>query len=82
MRDYLPSREQMGRYMQISQVGLEMVVPIGIGVGIDFWIGWGPWLSIVGTILGLTLGMAHLFYVLNKIEKAEQKEQGKGQDKA
>jgi len=82
MREYLPSREQMGRYMQISQVGLEMVAPIGLGVAIDLWIGWGPWLAIIGTILGLGLGMTHLFYVLNKIEKAEQQDTQKEQDKS
>lgn len=76
MRGYLPDRKQWGRYLAFSQIGMEMVAPIGLGAWVDITWGTKPWLSVVGTLLGLSAGMTHLFYLLRKIEEAEQKERG------
>ena len=45
----LPNSREMGRYFALAQVGLEMVVPIVIGVLADSYFGWGPWGVVVGS---------------------------------
>jgi F0F1-type ATP synthase assembly protein I len=59
----MPSEEfdrTMSRLMTLGSVGMEMVAPIGIGIGLDFWLGSMPWLSIVGAILGFSFGIYRL----------------------
>jgi F0F1-type ATP synthase assembly protein I len=56
-----PNPRQMGRYLAIAQVGMEMVAPIGLGVALDYYLGWTPWATITGVILGLAGGLLHLF---------------------
>jgi F0F1-type ATP synthase assembly protein I len=58
--------KNLGHYFAIGQVGLEMVVPIAIGVGLDQYLGWTPWGTVVGAVIGLVGGLAHLVQVLNK----------------
>lgn len=48
------------RYMAMSQAGLEMVVPIGIGVAVDYYANTGPWGAVVGAVLGFGVGLTHL----------------------
>ncbi|MFM7149794.1 MAG: AtpZ/AtpI family protein [Gemmataceae bacterium] len=59
----LPSstdRKELARYMALSQVGLEMVAPIGLGLILDHYLKWSPWGVISGSVLGLVGGIAHL----------------------
>ncbi len=56
----------MRRYMALSQVGLEMVAPIGVGLAVDHFLGWFPWGTICGAALGLTAGLVHLIYFVSK----------------
>ncbi|HEV8060762.1 MAG TPA: AtpZ/AtpI family protein [Gemmataceae bacterium] len=65
MSEDSPEPSKLAEYAALSQVGLEMVAPIGLGVLLDYWIGWGPWGVIGGAILGLVGGMAHLVSILN-----------------
>jgi F0F1-type ATP synthase assembly protein I len=58
----------MERYVALSQIGLEMVVPIVVGLVLDHYLGWTPWALIVGAILGLVGGFAHLVHLLNKLD--------------
>jgi F0F1-type ATP synthase assembly protein I len=60
------NRNEMGRYLAMSQVGMEMVVPIGLGVLVDHWLKWGPWGVIVGACLGLTIGFIRLIRFVSK----------------
>ncbi len=46
--------------MALSQVGLEMAAPIGLGYLADRLLGWLPVLTVLGAIVGLVGGMAHL----------------------
>lgn len=55
----------MARLMTIGSVGSEMVIPIGAGIGVDWWLGTIPLFSVVGAVLGLGLGIFHLV-VLNR----------------
>ena len=54
----------MAKVAQISQIGLEMAVPVGVGIGVDFWLNTLPWFTIIGAILGPTLGFIHLLAVI------------------
>jgi F0F1-type ATP synthase assembly protein I len=57
---------ELGRYLVLAQVGLEMVVPIVAGMYLDTRFAWGPWGTIVGAVIGLIGGLAHLIYLLNR----------------
>ena len=61
---------EMGYLLAISQVGLEMVVPIGLGVGLDLWLGTMPWITVAGVLLGLFGGIAHLLVIVDRMDKA------------
>lgn len=55
---------KLARIAQISQIGIEMAIPAGLGVGIDYWLGTMPWFTILGAILGPILGFIHLLALL------------------
>jgi len=64
-----PDFKLLGQLAVLSQIGLEMAAPVGIGAALDYYFGWGPWASIAGAILGLVGGMAHLLAILNRRTK-------------
>lgn len=61
----------MAKVAQISQIGIEMAVPVGLGVGADFWLGTLPWFTIVGAILGPVLGFVHLMSLIRPNSEAK-----------
>lgn len=67
----LPNPKEMGRLMALAQVGFEMVVPIGVGLLLDSYLGWSPWGIVGGTVLGFFGGLFHLFAMLKRFEKDE-----------
>jgi F0F1-type ATP synthase assembly protein I len=79
MPDDSPERSRLAQYAALSQVGLEMVAPIGIGALIDLWRDWGPWCSTAGAILGLVGGVAHLIQILNARTSGESAKQRREQ---
>jgi hypothetical protein len=54
------------RYFAFSQVGMEMVAPTVAGIMVDLWLHWLPWCTLIGVVLGLVVGFAHLIYLVNK----------------
>jgi F0F1-type ATP synthase assembly protein I len=60
------NQKAFSRYLGMSQAGLEMVVPIGIGVAVDWYWNTGPWGAIVGAVLGFGGGLTHLIYMSQK----------------
>ena len=54
------SPEQLGKLYALGQVGTEMVAPIILGLLLDYYLGWLPWLTLTGVILGFSLGMVHI----------------------
>jgi F0F1-type ATP synthase assembly protein I len=54
-----------GRGAAMAQVGFEMAAPIGLGVVLDRWLEWFPWLTIVGAVAGLVGGIFHLVVMAN-----------------
>lgn len=61
-----PSPRQLGWYYAMAQVGLEMVVPVGLGWWLDSVFGTQPWILVVGVVLGLALGIIHLVALSNR----------------
>lgn len=64
----LPDRKEIGRYLALSQIGLEMVAPIVAGLAADHYLGWTPWGLIAGAVLGLVGGLVHLVHLLNQMD--------------
>jgi len=58
----------MGKYFALAQVGMEMVAPIVLGLWLDHKFEIGPWGVIVGAVLGLVGGLAHLVVMLRRFE--------------
>lgn len=46
---------------RVTGIGLEFVVPAALGHGLDRWLGTKPWFVVLGAILGMALGMLHVF---------------------
>jgi F0F1-type ATP synthase assembly protein I len=64
----LGNRDDLRRYLLISEVAFEMVVPIGIGLALDHYLDWAPWGVTVGAVLGLVLGLLHLVWLANRAD--------------
>jgi hypothetical protein len=69
-----PDPKVLGYYHSLAQVGLEMVAPIGIGAWLDYMLGWRPWLTVAGAVVGFVGGLAHLLALLNRQPNESQTE--------
>jgi F0F1-type ATP synthase assembly protein I len=56
----------------LSQVGLEMVVPIGLGVLLDLYFQTTPWLMVIGVAAGLLVGWVQITTLLRRLDRAEK----------
>ena len=65
-----PNPRELGKYIGLAQVGLGMAAPIGVGVTLDLYFGWMPWGTIVGAVLGLVGGVAHLVAIASRQDRA------------
>jgi F0F1-type ATP synthase assembly protein I len=59
----------LGRYLAMGQIGMEMAGPIAIGVLLDHWLDWRPWCTVAGAGMGLVLGLVLLIRMANKENK-------------
>ena len=64
-----PDSKEIGRLMALSQIGFEMVVPIGVGLYLDDRLGWAPWGVVVGVVVGLVGGLTHMVVMLRRFDK-------------
>jgi F0F1-type ATP synthase assembly protein I len=67
----LPDRKEMGRYVALSQIGMEMVAPIVGGLLIDHYFDCKPWAMVAGAVLGLVGGLVHLVHLSNKMDSKD-----------
>ena len=61
-----PTSQDLGFYFALAQVGLEMVVPMGVGIFLDSTFGWTPWALVVGFVFGFVGGFLHLLGLLKQ----------------
>jgi len=57
---------------QITTVSLMMVLPALGGLWLDRTFGTGPWLLIVGALLGLLASMMHLLRMVGAIQSSQR----------
>lgn len=75
MPDDQSRSRQMGYLIALGQIGMEMVVPIGLGVALDVWLGTIPLFIVVGVLLGLVGGMVHMMAILKRMDQSKTKNQ-------
>ena len=69
-------RKDLSKALALSQIGMEMVVPIILGLVVDYYFGWLPWATVVGAVLGLIGGLAHLVQLTKKDVPKKNKTEG------
>lgn len=60
---------ELGHYYTLAQVGLEMVVPAGVGAILDHYLEIRPWGVITGAVLGFVIGLVHLITLAERHNK-------------
>lgn len=70
---YGSDRKELARYLALSQIGLEMVVPIILGLVVDHYLNLTPWGVVVGAVLGLIVGLVHLVQLTNQDDATPKK---------
>lgn len=68
---------EFGRLFALSQIGLEMVVPIVVGAVLDYYFAWGPWGVIIGAVLGFLTGILRIVRYLHQQDEANRQEKAK-----
>jgi F0F1-type ATP synthase assembly protein I len=53
-------QKDLGRYLALSQVGMEMAAPVALGWLVDDYFKTGPWGVIAGAAIGFIGGLTHL----------------------
>jgi len=73
MTQFLPvDPKEFGRWIALASVGLEMVVPIGLGYLLDRYAGCDPWGVIGGVVVGFVGGVLHLMILINLQERRDR----------
>jgi F0F1-type ATP synthase assembly protein I len=78
--DRNPDARELGIYFTLAQVGVEMVVPLILGLVVDYYASTSPWAMIAGMILGFVGGLWHIVLLTNKQEAARQQKGKSGSD--
>lgn len=65
------------RYVALGiTFGLGIVLFMGVGFALDKWLGWTPWLTMLGTLVGSVLSFVNVY---TKLER-ERREKVKPRD--
>jgi hypothetical protein len=70
-----PDRRELGFYFALSQVGLEMVAPMCLGLWLDYKFDWMPWATVIGAVLGAVGGFTHMLVLLKQHEQQNSSRQ-------
>jgi F0F1-type ATP synthase assembly protein I len=71
MPEETPDPREVGRYYALAQAGLEMVAPLVIGAFLDYKLGWAPWATVIGAIIGFVGGTMHLIIMAQRMDRDE-----------
>ncbi|MGD1008573.1 MAG: AtpZ/AtpI family protein [Candidatus Aminicenantales bacterium] len=70
-----PPRPSFRKLAELSSVGLmlpsSIIVGLFFGYFLDRWLGTGPWLLLIFTVLGVISGLLSLFRAMNKYTKGQ-----------
>jgi F0F1-type ATP synthase assembly protein I len=61
-----PDQRELGRYIALGQVGMEMAAPVALGMVLDHYLQWAPWATVGGAVIGLIGGLSHLVVLTNR----------------
>jgi ATP synthase protein I len=68
-----PPRPNFRKLAELSSIGLmlpsSIIVGLFFGYVLDRWLGTGPWLLLVFTVLGVVSGLLSLFRALKKYDQ-------------
>lgn len=57
----------LGKVITYSSIGIQVGLTVGLGmiagVYLDRWLGTGPWLTILGLVVGVISGFTRLFQI-------------------
>lgn len=74
MAELPEKRREWSLYLALGQVGLEMVVPIGLGFVLDRWLRTFPGFTAGGVVLGFIVGIVHLLHLLRRLDQSDSHE--------
>jgi F0F1-type ATP synthase assembly protein I len=69
-----PDFKEFGYYIALAQVALEMVAPLLVGIGLDYYLGWSPWGVVGGALIGFVGGMVHLIVLAGRPQNQRPKQ--------
>jgi F0F1-type ATP synthase assembly protein I len=58
---------------RVTSIGLEFCVPAVLGHFADGWLDTAPWLTVVGTMLGMAVGMLHVLRLPGELARADER---------
>ena len=69
----LPKTTILGKVITYSSIGIQVGLTVGIGivggVYLDQWLGTGPWLTILGLLVGVISGFTRLFQIGKELNR-------------
>jgi len=65
-------RRELGYYIALAQVGLEMALPILVGYWLDDWLDTTPWITSFAAVFGFIAGLLHLILILRQKDRDER----------
>lgn len=65
------------RYVALGiTFGLGIVMFMGVGFALDKWLGWTPWLTMLGTLVGSVLSFVNVYAKLEAERRGAKKDKG------